>query len=520
MNNILDYVIKTYNSKLFCTKNKIIYFLIIFITSRFIIYNNFIDNITINFDLDYKTALNENFLEYLIFYHSLPIGNIILAKNYLYLSNYIEAKTFYYVLNCIYSLLSFFLIFKIYSEIYKKIGIINYILLIIFSVAISQYETWRIDHHDHINLFLFTYLIYFFYNYIFKNNIESTTLVSIFLLFALFYSGSLIILIETMAIIIILNMINKKSFDKKLIFYLIIFIIFNGIIILKNFYNLKIIAPTSVMNSVLLQRIHHALGDEKYKINLEKTKLPGYQKECINEIYLNKQNAKNHFEELTLYKCYQNKNKYNYIKIINKLRDFNVEEKLIDQIKKDKNDTENKLWKLSGGYKEYNERTSHIFNTETKKIFFNSIINYPYETIIGKIGSKGFILTFIQTSYWGAVLPNYYEKYNKINNSIYKVLNLILAILNIFFVFYFLFFLVKELLIKKNFKILKKKLFQLNLIILLLIFFFIFINSIITCCENPRMMVMIYFLFVINTLINSKKIIDLYLINKSLIKIF
>ena len=70
----------------------------------------FINQTSVIFDDNFLTALNDNFFEYFLFFHSLPIGNIIIAKIYLFFSEFLDPKTYYYILNCLYSLLSFLII--------------------------------------------------------------------------------------------------------------------------------------------------------------------------------------------------------------------------------------------------------------------------------------------------------------------------------------------------------------------------------------------------------------------------
>ena len=159
-------IISSNNQNLLNLK-KISIFLIIFFFSRVIIYYNHINHSTLDFNSDYLNALNDNFLEYFFYFHSLPIGNILIAKIYIIFSNILELKTFYYLLNCFYSLISFLIVMKILKGIFEKLDLHIYLLLLIYVLAIIQYETWRISHHDHINILIFTYLIYFFYDLIF-----------------------------------------------------------------------------------------------------------------------------------------------------------------------------------------------------------------------------------------------------------------------------------------------------------------------------------------------------------------
>lgn len=128
--------------------------------------------------------------------------------------------------------------------------------------------------------------------------------------------------------------------------------------------------------------------------------------------------------------------------------------------------------------------------------------------LVGNVGSKGFLLTFIQTGSWGGLLPNYYEKHLKIDNKFFRLLTISLAFINIIFFSYFILKSLYKISIKKELKFLKSNLFQFNLIILIFIIGFIFINSNVTCCENPRMTVMIFYLFMINTIINLSSIIN------------
>ena len=499
------------NSNLYLNDNKkLILLFLIFFLSRIFVYFTFINQTSVIFDDNFLTALNDNFFEYFLFFHSLPIGNIIIAKIYLFFSEFLDPKTYYYILNCLYSLLSFLIIYNIYLRLFKRLDVYIYLLFIFYVLAIIPYETWRLQHHDHINVFLFTYLIYFFYNFIFLNNKKNFHFILIFILFATFYSSGFIIFIETIVLIILFNFIKKNKLDNWMIFYVLIILIINSLILIKNNHNIKSLSPTSVMNAVLLQKVHHALGDEKYRNNLKKSNLPIYLKKCISDIYSKKIKSKNSFEDITLFKCFYDKEKghYDYARVINMLKNLNVENELINQVRKDKIERNKKPWKFSGGYIEYNDRTGHIFQSETKNIYFNSLINYPYEMLIGNLGSKGFLLTFIQTGYWGGLLPNYYEKHLKIDNKIFRLLTTSLALMNIIFILYFVLKSFYKISIKKDSQFLENKLFQFNLIILIFIIGFLFINSNVTCCENPRMTVMIFYLFMINTIINLSSFIN------------
>ena len=76
-----------------------------------------------------------------------------------------------------------------------------------------------------------------------------------------------------------------------MIFYVLIILIIS-LILIKNNHNIKSLSPTSVMNVVLLQKEHHALGDEKYRNNLKKSNLPIYLNKCTSDIYSKKLRVK------------------------------------------------------------------------------------------------------------------------------------------------------------------------------------------------------------------------------------
>lgn len=498
------------NANLYFTNTKkLILFFLIFFISRLIVYFNFIDQTSIVFDKNFLIALDNNFLEYFLFFHSLPLGNIIVAKIYLIFSEFLNAETYYYILNCFYSLISFFIIYNLYLKLFKKFDTFIYLIFIFYLLAIIPYETWRLAHHDHINIFLFTYLIYFIYNFIFLNNKNNYHFIIIFILFTFFYSSGFLIFIETTILILFFNFIKKNKLENWMKFFILTVLMINSLILIKNNHNIKSPSPTSVMNAVLLQKVHHALGDEKYRNNLKKSNLPKFLNKCLSDIYSNKTNSENYFEDITLFKCFYDKQKdhYDYAKIIDILKNFNVDDETINQVREDEIERNKKPWKFTGGYKEYNDRTGHIFQSETKKIYLNSFINYPYEMLIGKIGSKGFLLTFIQTGSWGGLFPNYYEKHLKLDNKFFNLINIIFALINIFFILYFIFKSIYKIIIIKENSYLKSNLFQFNLIILFYIIAFLFVNSNVTCCENPRMTVMIFYLFMINSFINLRELI-------------
>jgi len=126
--------------------------------------------------------------------------------------------------------------------------------------------------------------------------------------------------------------------------------------------------------------------------------------------------------------------------------------------------------------------------------------------LIGKIGSKGFFLTIIKSLSWGSIFPLDYQSskyswlyYDKIISQLFRVFNIIGLSLCVYYV---------PKIVMDSVK--RKKINKINIYYLLLFFIssvFITLISLITCCENPRHMVMIFFLIMIISLINYSKLI-------------
>ena len=99
---------------------------IILITSihlfyRLIVYFYFLNENEFYYTGDYVLALkNNNFVEYLLFHHSIPIGNILLSKLILLFAGDNNLYFIFYSLNSIYTL-SLIVLSKIYFLFLKKI---------------------------------------------------------------------------------------------------------------------------------------------------------------------------------------------------------------------------------------------------------------------------------------------------------------------------------------------------------------------------------------------------------------
>ena len=151
---------KSIKKYLFGTLTSIVF---IHFISRVLIYFLYLNEKQIYFSQDFIQALsNKNFLEYLLFHHSIPIGNILLSKFALIIAGENNLYIFYFFLNSTFSLILLLTLSKIYFLIFKKYTNFLFIVLFLTSISFISYDSWRVDHYDHILIFLFSLLNLFF----------------------------------------------------------------------------------------------------------------------------------------------------------------------------------------------------------------------------------------------------------------------------------------------------------------------------------------------------------------------
>ena len=253
-------------------------FLLIFFTKRLLIYtfsNEHFLNDTQTFEY-----LNINFFELFLFNHTLPNGHLLLEKS---LSIFpLNFNEIFYFLNLLYSLLFCLFLNNLLKKISNKENIRFYIDFI--STCLLSYETW-ITHHDHINLFIFSYWFWSLFNFIYYNKNYNHIIISLVLL-NLFYTLGLIFSFLILFFLIIGNSfkikeINKVQCSKLSLVFALIFIIF-----FKNYLSISSFAPTSMGGANLIQRTIHAIGENKYKklIEYKKDIFPSWWISITNEI--------------------------------------------------------------------------------------------------------------------------------------------------------------------------------------------------------------------------------------------
>ena len=157
----------------FILKNNLYFF--IFVSTfhflyRALIYLIYLSDNKFFFSEDYLLALNDdNFFDYLLFHHSIPIGNILLSKLILIFSEGNNLYFIFYMLNTIYTLTLLIVFSKIYKLLFNKNSLSLIFILFIISLSLLSYDTWRVYHYDHILIFFFSLLTLYFTEIFLKN---------------------------------------------------------------------------------------------------------------------------------------------------------------------------------------------------------------------------------------------------------------------------------------------------------------------------------------------------------------
>ena len=206
------------------------------------------------------------------------------------------------------------------------------------------------------------------------------------------------------------------------------------------------------------------------------------------------------FEAITLNKCFYDfeKNIYDYKKFKNYLIKNNINDKeILLIIDNDLKILKKKPWVYSGGYKEINPRLSNYFHKISGQIYFSALKHYPIEMIFGSsrgLENQGILYTSLKMFRWGGSFPSYYEPEHHYNNSFFELLTNI----NSYFVLtgLLLSFIIFCRTVLFQFK--KKNNSYISVLIstlLVNLLAVIFFTSLVSCCENQRMSVMYYPLF-------------------------
>ena len=475
----------------------IFFFFFIFIISRLYYFAEL--SIIGYFFYDRNEDIDLHFIDIFLRNNSEINGYLILLKFfYLLFSKNINLALVFYFFNVSITIISCWFFFDIFKNYLNKILLILVLLLI--SYLLIPYEFWRLDHHDHINLFIFTYILWAVYKVIFTGEYKNHLFFSLFLINFFYTLG----FVSTLIVFILLFflIIKKKIFFIKYDYIKILFILFLIFFtFFKTYLNSHVISTTVMGGANLLQRTIHAIGEDKFSDLVEnKITLPKGWLNIFNQIKKINQNINDidirisNIAHGTVDKDF--------------LQNFLIKRNIL-QVNKDNNkivfikDSDiflKKPWTYNFGYRQTLLDT--YFQSYSGFIFINALKFYPYEILVGQVGNKGLLLTSFQMLSHTGLFPTYYE-----NQYFYSyAFNILLTkFFNYFFViigsisFFLIFISSTKVFLKKNKNI---------DIFYLFINFFLIIHvlfiSFITCCENPRIMIMFFFIIASVILLNFR----------------
>jgi hypothetical protein len=452
-----------------------------------------------HFSYDRNEDIDEHFVDIFFRNNSETNGYLILLKFFYFLfSKNINLSLVFYFFNVLTTIISCWFFFDIFKNYLNKILLI--LVLSLISYFLIPYEFWRLDHHDHINLFVFTYILWSVHRVIFTGNYKNHFFFSLVLI-NLFYTLSF--LSTFIAFILIFFLVIKKKvflvkYDYIKILFILCLIIFT---FLKTFLNSHVASTTVMGGANLLQRTLHAIGEDKFSDLVEnKVILPKGWLNIFNEIRKKNQNIDNIDIRISNIAHGRVNNDF--------LQNFFIKRNIL-QINKDNNkivfinDSDiflKKPWVYNFGYRQTLLDT--YFQSYAGFIFINALKFYPYEILIGQVGNKGVLLTSAQMLSFTGLFPYYYENqyfysytFNILLIKFFNYLFVIIGLISVFLIF------------KSSTKVFMKKNKKIDIFYLFINLFLIIhvlFTSLITCCENPRIMIMFFFIIASVIFLNFK----------------
>ena len=448
------------------------------------------------FKVENNSYLNQNFFELFFFNYTIPNGHLLIEKILNYSS--LNISSLYYFLNISYTLIFCFFLNDILQRIILNKNL-RISLLILVATILIPYETWRVGHHDHINLFIISYLFWSLFRFIYHNKKFNHLIVGLILI-NLFYTLGFVFFFIILFSSIFIKKITKTSMDKNHYVKFVTLFTFILLIFAKNYITVSIFSSSSMGGANLIQRTIHALGEKEYKnlIQFKNETFPVWWKNIYEEVILN--NYIENSEDIRISNLAHGKlDKDIFL-------NFQKQKKLIQNsdylepnvqtlLDRDTHNFKFRQWIYNYGYQE--NLISTKYQSFGSKIFYEACKTYPIQMLIGNIGNKGIILTSLQMISYGGLMPNYYEPNKKYSNSF------LIILINTTRVLIILSLLMIPLILMK--KIDYKNLMKIDIFYLILIFtlfLIVILSSTITCCENSRMMVMLFFVIVLISVIN------------------
>ena len=466
-------------------------------------YNKFTDS--------YYLALDKHFFEFIWFFHTKTIGIPILNKLFIMLSSGKNIFLSAYTWNVLISYWSFIFILKtFYILSSNKLHIMITIFSIALLIAFLPFELWNVTHFDHSNMVLFAMLAYGISLLVFNNIYKSLPyiMLSLFLL-TLFHSMAILIIVITFTSMFLINYLKK---NKALLLLSICFVFLlstNLLTMAKNYINTKTFSSSTVLGQNLMQRTNRAVkGDDYYNL-AHSANMPQWWLACFDDALKNDNIFKNNTNisykyDMSIMKLIRANYGYcftypepftrNLDLVKEKLKNIDIPLHVREALESDIINLKNKPWIFSGGIDESNHLFVSLYQNKGKDIFLEALMQYPL-SMVYEIGK-----TVIHMTRFGGLFPDSYQLQFYHGNIIIKILSITLSVM------LFIGIIIGVILtpiflhnIYKNYKALRGldnfKIFF--VIIASLMISLVLLTSIITCCENPRMMVSFFSLSMI-----------------------
>ncbi len=470
----------------------------------------------------YYLALDKHFFEFIWFFHTKTIGIPILHKFFTIMSASKNVFFIAYIWNILVTYLSFLFILKTLHILFsnKKYLTTITIFSIVLSVVFLPFELWRVTHFDHSNMVLFSILAYGISLLVFDNIHKSLpyVILSLFLL-ALFHSMAILVMVLIFIFIFIINYLRKTKQLSLLLVCFIFLLSINFLIMTKNYINTGVFSSSTVLGQNLMQRTTRAVkGDDYYNLAYS-TNMPKWWIACFYDALKNdnifKENPNKSYQyNLSIMKliranygyCFTRPDPFtrdsNFVKV--KLENIDTPLYVKEVLELDITNLKNKPWIFSGGVSGSNQLFASLYQNKGKRIFLQAWMQYPlnmaYETAI----------TIIHMTRFGGLFPYSYEPQFYHGSIIIKILSIMLSV--VLFIGIIVSVILTPIFFYNVYKNYKKSGMLNNfkvffIIITSLVISLVLLTSIITCCENPRMMVSF---FPISTIISIMSYIYLY----------
>lgn len=202
-------------------------------------------------DSSYYFALSEHFIDYVYHAHTKPIGSHL--RDFISLTYFGNITLGNFILTSVSSVISSVMIYLLLKTLRLGNGTAFFSGLL-FSLGIIGWEYWRTaSHFDHLNVFLFTMMIWTMGLHLKKSTLITAAMLSV--------SGGLLVLFHSMAVILVpIICIASQRFSRRFRNLLLLTIVSLAIPLIlisftvgKNYYQFEILGTSSVMGQNMLQ---------------------------------------------------------------------------------------------------------------------------------------------------------------------------------------------------------------------------------------------------------------------------